>query len=382
MIKKALIITHHYLNGNGGGVYASRAYINAFSECTENLYLLYPVKGNELCEGINKKITAYPIRYDKNPYDKFIDLCKGRVHRYNDVFSFYMQQIKPDVVIFDKSTCSFRLIDKAHNFGAKVITIHHNYEYEYDKDNNKGILKALQLFWDKRYEKEAVQKSDLNITLTTQDTYKLAQTFNDNDISKFEKLGCFEYTQSNVNIFNHDSTICKHRFVITGNLSAVQTELSLIKWLDVYYPILKDIDTEASLIIAGKSPSTKLKSKCKELGIKIIPSPENMSVILKNSDYYICPTELGGGLKLRIMDGLKYGLPVITHEVSARGYDDFTELGFVIPYHDSLSFRNALIKISSSHIKRAEIVKNYQQLFSYKSGVERLKSILIKRFFY
>ena len=39
-----LFITHHYLHGNGGGVFASRAYINVIAEIADHVTLLYPDK--------------------------------------------------------------------------------------------------------------------------------------------------------------------------------------------------------------------------------------------------------------------------------------------------------------------------------------------------
>lgn len=51
---RILYITHHYLSDNGGGTFASRAYINAFAEIADEMTLLYPVKeGQNLFREIN-----------------------------------------------------------------------------------------------------------------------------------------------------------------------------------------------------------------------------------------------------------------------------------------------------------------------------------------
>ena len=62
------------------------------------------------------------------------------------------------------------------------------------------------------------------------------------------------------------------------------------------------------MIIAGRNPAAILIEKCKCLpNVTLIPNPENMQDILMQGDVYICPTRLGGGLILRIMDGLRLG---------------------------------------------------------------------------
>ena len=89
----------------------------------------------------------------------------------------------------------------------------------------------------------------------------------------------------------------------------------------------------------------------------------------------LCPTALGSGLKLRIMDGLKTGMPVLTHYVSLRGYEPFLDR-FVFSYADAESFRTALRKMKSISWNREEIIRAYKDVFSFEAGVERLRKIV------
>ena len=41
---KVLFVTYHYLHGHGGGIFASRGFINAFAALSDEMTLLYPVK--------------------------------------------------------------------------------------------------------------------------------------------------------------------------------------------------------------------------------------------------------------------------------------------------------------------------------------------------
>lgn len=374
---RTLFITHHYLSGNGGGSFASRAFINAFAEISDHMTLMYPVReGEDLFEGINPEIETIPIAYKEPKWKKMCHLLSGKVHRFLKPASEISGKSHFDLVVFDTSVVSFRLIDIFKNAGSKIAVIHHNYQYEYFRDNTSLLLKYPTLFWCRRYEDEAVRKADVNLTLTRQDIKLLSEKYNHGNDSNFRLLGTFEYRQEPAKKWN-DTLVSGHRFVITGNLAAIQTKRSLMPWIRNYYPILKEVIPDATLTVAGKDPDYELTEICRQNGINLIPSPISMDTILANADYYICPICLGGGIKLRVMDGLRWGLPVIAHAVSARGYDSFVEKGFVIPYCDELCFAKLLVSLGNSTFDKKDIQMLFFGLFSFDAGVSRLRESLL-----
>lgn len=368
-----LIVTYHNISGVGGGTFASKAFINAFSEICDKTVLLYPIKSKNEPNDLNDNVIRIPVEYNISKLKKFINLCHGKTHRYYEIFEEVIKQEHFDYVIFDNSCASFGLIDIAHKYRAKVITIHHNYEFEYTRDSNVGLLKFIKLYWVKQYEKQSLIKSDLNLTLTEQDKKLLAKNYNV-DENKIEVIGCFEFKKKEYNYIN---TCTNNTFVITGNLSARQTEKSIIPWLNTYYPILKKYVPDSNLVIAGKHPSKKIKLLCKKLKVTLIDTPQSMDDVLNTSRYYICPTSLGGGIKLRVMDGFSHGLPVLTHKVSARGYDVFKNL-YLFEYDSIQSFISALRNMMSKKYDYKLIIKEYSDNFSYESGINKIPNILYK----
>lgn len=371
-----LFITHHYLSGNSGGAFASRAYINAFAEVSDEMTLLYPVKdGQNLFDGINPKIKAISVTYAIPKWRKLLHSITGKVHRYFDATIDFLKDKKADIVVFDTSIVSYRIIKGFKAKGYRTIVIHHNYQYEYFRDNTKGVLRPITLFWCKKYEKQAVQNADINLTLTQQDVDLLANTYNNGNKTNFRVLGTFEHVvnQPKEIVVNKKNN---NRFVITGSLSSVQTYVSLSSWIYDYYGLLKSVFLESSLTIAGKSPSQKLVNLCQQQGINIIASPPNMDDVLADADCYICPTFLGGGLKLRIMDGLKWGLPIVTHAVSARGYGAFKDAGCLFSYSNTEEFLSAIQQLKSLSMSKHEIQALYISLFSFDAGVEKVRKVI------
>ena len=371
-MKHTLFITHHYLTGNGGGVFASRAYINAFCELSESVTLLYPIKNDEAAEGLNPKVKCIPVSYDKPKAIKFLDLLFGRLHRYFGCIEKYLASGEYDTVVFDTSLVTWKSIDIAKQYGIKVITIHHNYQYEYCRDNTTGVVKLLTLFWIKRYERNAVRKSDLNLTLTNDDRNLLKRHYDPTGASLIEVLGVFEPERRVLP--NIKTKTRGGNYIITGSLSAMQTYESLKEWIKGYFPILKSQNCFKSLTIAGKDPSEKLVDLCRRNGITVVANPVSMDEVLENADVYICPVSLGGGLKLRIMDGLRFGLPVICHKVSTRGYEPFIDK-CMFTYDDEKSF-SLFIESYKIEITAYDIQNMYFKFFSFQSGLERLKQYL------
>lgn len=369
---KTLFITNTYLRGNSGGVYATKAYINAFAQVSESMTLIYAMKdGMEPQDILEEKVTMIPVWDGRSQRRKFVDLCLGTVNRFQKKIFDLVNPSDFDTVVFNNSDVSSGLIKKFKALGLKAITIHHNYQIEYLRGDCDWITMLPNLFWTYIYEGQAVRNSDLNLTLTDEDTPLLKSHYGGN---LFATIGVFEYKPSFIK--KYEDRPREHNYVITGWLGSKQTEDSLIPWIQTYYPILKECDPEAQLTIAGRDPSPSLCSIAEANGIKVIASPVDMQPILDAADYYICPTDRGGGLKLRNLDGLKSGLPVLTHVVSARGYEYMQSLGIVCSYDSVGTFKAGVSKLLSCNKTSQRIIHDYRDFYSLEAGTERLKNLL------
>ena len=76
------------------------------------------------------------------------------------------------------------------------------------------------------------------------------------------------------------------------------------------------------------------------------------------------------------MDGLKYGLPVLTHKVSLRGYEKVEARGVMFSYLTKEEFAVGITKLSDLDMSRKEIQDIYLDLYQFDNGVKRMKEIL------
>ncbi len=365
-----LIVELHPLFGDGGGRYASRAFINAFAQIAKSVTVLYENSGAP--EKLNPNVTIEPVAKQSTYVRGSRLIFRGIPHPFVPKFKQLMQLNKYKLVVFDNSRVSYQLIDIAQKAGSKVVTIHHNYEYEFLRDAASATLKKpFLLRAAQKAECNAVRKSDLNICLTQTDCQILKQVYAPNINVNIESVGMFEYQQNTIeNLENYQSDY----FVLTGNLRAKQTNDSINEFKPYLAQLKKNVPN-LKLRMAGKNPRADLIKYCQSNGFEIIASPKEMQPFLTDAKYYLCPISKGGGIKLRIMDGLKNGLIVIAHQKASRGYEEFIGKNMFV-YSSASTFAQAVTDAQKCSFSRQQAVELYRSIFSFESGVGRLQKLL------
>ncbi len=148
-----------------------------------------------------------------------------------------------------------------------------------------------------RNERNAYLECTMNLFLTNADKTKFENVYG------YRKnnfvIGCFEKFEDKPIIKANDFNAKNIVLAITGSLDSYQSEDSILYFLSDLYPCIQNNFANIELIISGKNPSNKIISGCKRYSnIRLIANPENISEIIKLADIFVCPTRLGGGLKL------------------------------------------------------------------------------------
>ena len=376
MSHRVLYVTNQDPNGVGGGCYASHAYLKAFSRIFHGKIDLCIA---EECNEQDKDIKlAHTFRIKpRNKTQKVLSIFNGRMHRFTKPVKRLICENNYDYCVLDHNKLAGSLIRKLKQRKIKVITIHHNYEPEFFKDNCTNLW--YRIFYMRhvvRSERLAYLMSDINLFLTKDDLEKFIKVYG-NCNGKCSVIGTFEYSEIQFPVINSNNseTIT---IAITGSLNNEQGIDGVKFFIKDLYP---NIDKSNRIIIAGKQPTQEIVSLCDcKSNIQLVPNPKSMNDILCQAQIYICPTRLGGGLKLRIMDGLRLGLPVLTHKCSARGYDLFFDKPYFRVFSDSASFQveldNLIRFIKGVNNYKEDCRNHYQSVFSFISGLDRIKKAI------
>ncbi len=378
---KVLIITNHPVEKKEGGCIASRSFINALATIFPDCTLIYPSSGKSIDHLINNNIKQIPCEDRRPKWIKGLGMYFGVLHRFRSTAFEWINMNKPQLVVFDTAIVSCGLIRIVKSLGIKTVTIHHNVEIDYYADNKMPLLIRLpHLFYLWEAEKKAILESDLSLTLTENDSGRLKDLYSSDRESNIRCLGTFEptcFNTGNTSVITKPEKTDHINIVITGSLEYPQNNLSILEFFKTYYPAIPDFKKKLVFTVSGSNPSEKLSNiSGNNPDIRLIPDPDDILSIVSGADIYLCPVNRGSGIKLRIMDSLRLGIPALVHEVSASGYETFIKAGFMLKYDTVPTFKTALEKILNSQFDRSAIMKLFQENFSFESGVRRLENIL------
>jgi glycosyltransferase involved in cell wall biosynthesis len=369
------ICYHNPFGSKGGGVLASHAYLRAFCELFNGQLDLICASSVE--NEVSEDIKCHKIIYvdERSRKEKILSVFTGYMNRYVSFTKNWLKEHpnKYNYIVFDHSNISGTLVKTANSLGIKTITIHHNYEKEYFSDNNRGLYRLLFLHHVIKWERKAYRNSDLNLFLTKQDQSTFERVYGHQRGKSFVG-GAFEYNNYSLpSVYPRSEK--KLSFVITGSLSNYQTTDAITYFFSDLYGYLP---LDCRVIIAGRNPSKKvLDLSNQHKNVIVIPNPEDMDEVVSQADIYICATRIGGGLKLRVMDGLKNGLPVITHVCSARGFDAFEDEPVFKKFNSPEEFDRGLTELiklcQSGQYNKGRIQEIYRKHFSFDAGLKRLE---------
>ena len=363
---------------------ASRAFLKAFSRafnaeldlvCSDGTTLSYESFLKTADDMPGSRVLFVP---ERTKIEKLLSVFTGQMNRYSGFVKKLLHDNHHDYthVVFDHNGIAGCLVNFAKAYHLDVITIHHNVETEYYRDNATFFENLLFLHHVRRNERRAYKKSDYNLYLTRQDlnTFKCryGSTSAINDV-----LGVVEFKKiKEINSINLSSPV--PTFAITGTLCTRQGVDGILYFFRELYKFLPQ---PCKIIVAGSSPAQEVVRACKQHeNVELIANPDDMNAVLCSADAYICPTRLGGGLKLRVMDGLRLGLPVLTHSCSARGYDLFSDSGYFLVFENPKEFKTQIELlyriISQKDFKKECVWDKYCSIFSFEAGLNRLTDIL------
>lgn len=380
---KILYILKHNPWGIGGGCYACRNYLELFSEIFKDMHIDVLICSEYLKNA--KQIDFTNCRFipvaSRTRLEKYMSPLTGVLHRHNGVAKRMIAENDYDYCIFDHNSIAGSLVDDCRKAGIKTIVLNHNCEQEYFRDNNSRMKNLLLLPVVRRNERHSYKECDYNIFLTEEDEATFKKLYGSSE-TKSIVGGCFLRKGEKINV-EDDRPFDKEnpKIVISGTMGNVQNLDGINYFLDELYRFVPD---NMSIVLTGRNPSVELKEKVAQYNnVRIIENPENILDIVGQCDIFVCPTRLGGGMKLRIIDGLRCGLPVIAHKVSARGYTPFMKNGIVRQFESPEGFKDCLEKtladIKSKRLDMHKIKSEADIFFSFNTALERIKKgIFIK----
>lgn len=305
----------------------------------------------------NKKTPSYVLKkllILLNHYKRKIQLAASLISKeqflYNgevdNNFSVFVKQAisqlqkkdKFEIVICEYVSMS-KALDQFNDNVLKILDAH-------DKFTDRFIIylkNKLEPTWLSLYrseERKALRRADIIIALQ------------ENERSYFEKLSgkksiCF-YSFPEVNHVPSKIFEKKLLYFASGNVINVR---ALEYFVEEIFPIVKQKHPDVLLLVGGSICDAISK---KEESFKCLGLIDNPVDFYKQGDIVINPELEGSGLKIKTIEALCYGLPVVTTRAGASGATGSNNDHLMIA-ETSQDFANALIELIEDETLRNNI---------------------------
>lgn len=297
---------------------------------TENYYQKGLKQFNDDLRVLSFALESERSKMDLDKYNidneiKYYPDNGSRIAKMLDIYKYTKKAIKrykkdgyePEIIILQWTQMAFliRYIKKYYP-NAKYIVVEEDVtflSYKRFTDYQSNILKKLmyRVIYKtvKCLELDAIRQSDKTICSNKKDVNLLLNEGISGDkatnwIPYFQDLSGTEYEGTENNILFY------------GAMGRPENHISAIWFIEKVLPLLKDYPVK--FLIIGGGAKVELKALENEQ-IKVLGYVEDLEPYFSKALCLAAPLQLGAGIKVKVLECMSAGLPVVTNEIGIEG---------------------------------------------------------------
>lgn len=256
-----------------------------------------------------------------NPFNRYGGFLQNylEMHLKSAVKNYYLANKDKiiDVIIIEWTEAGLLLSYIKRFFpNSKVIMIEEDVAFlgmkrkvEYSKNIVQKLIKKIKYKRLKKLELSFLQKVELVATNNGKDFNLLV----DNGINRDKLFILSPYFDNYIDIpYKREN----NNIVFFGAMSRKENYLSAIWFINNVFPYLED--KNVNFIIIGGNPNPELL-KYQSDRIKVLGFVEDVSYYLSSAMCLVAPLVLGAGIKIKILEALSAGIPVLTNKIGIEG---------------------------------------------------------------
>ena len=276
--------------------------------------------------------TVYdcPIQTDLNPWKALraflfeeipYNILRFRSAEFRDLLEKIVQKENPDIIQMEGVYLAMYAKNIQKISGAPLLLRAHNVEFEIWERLAAAETNFLKAFYlrhlaekGKVFEQQAIQLFDGIVAITERD----AQQFR-----SFGYQGKMAVVPAGVDwaVYQVPTvSVIPLSVCFLGSLEWMPNQQGLLWFLQNVWEKIRAKVPEAVFRVAGKNPPEKIL-KWQQAGVEILGQVKDAPEFLASNQIMVVPLLAGGGMRLKIMEGMAAGLPVISTPVGAEGID-------------------------------------------------------------
>jgi glycosyltransferase involved in cell wall biosynthesis len=223
------------------------------------------------------------------------------------------------------------------------------------------VLRSLNVefrIWEglARTERNPVRRFALQRIASSLRTWELGQMngldaivpISDADRDDFRRLGCtrpMHVVPCGVTLPDRGSAEPEPgRAGFIGSLDYRPNQNAVTWILDELWPRVTERAPGARLSIAGSSPPEWLRRRAAERGIDLHGDVDDAQAFMRGISFLIAPLFAGGGMRIKVLEAMALGKPVVATTIGAAGIDVRNDRDILIA-EDATSFAEAVVRL-------------------------------------
>ncbi len=331
-----------------------------------------------------------PIKFLKSTFsNEPIYVAKHINNRLIHTILELIEEIEFDVVHIDHTYLApIGIAIREHTkkpFGIRIHNIESNiwkrYAQNYSKYHPLKYYLTRQYKLLKKKEMEFIERADINFAITQKELEEIQQF------------------KPNTKVIVASAGVNPDEWIIDDTIERNATEAVLAttyKWIhnidavgwlvmDVM-PYVKAAVSDAVLSLIGKSPPEWIRNYSNH-GINVIGYVPKIQPYLNRAGLYVAPLFVGAGIRIKILEAMAMGLPVVATSISAEGINA-SELDGLFIADDEKKFAELMIYLmknpefskKSGQNARKFVIKNFSWEANVKLMIDEFEKLINQEF--
>lgn len=207
------------------------------------------------------------------------------------------------------------------SLGYKTLMGNDNIEhrlYQRYADQQKFLplrwLLAVDIFKIKKFEEKLWKLADVNVALSEGDAKAVSKVTGKKCPVVQNAVDTVSFSE--ISKEPHEDLVC----LFVGDFT-YRPNQDAVRWLiETILPTINNQQSTSNLLLVGRNPTDYIKNLASE-DITVDDGVEDIRDAYAKADIFVVPLRVGGGTRLKILEAMAAGLPIVSTTVGAEGLD-------------------------------------------------------------
>lgn len=167
--------------------------------------------------------------------------------------------------------------------------------------------------------------------------------------------------------------------VFSGKMSYLPNIVAAQRLANGIWPAVRAMRPEARLILAGNNPPSEVRKLAELPGVEVTGFVEDLRALVASAAVYVAPIEIGGGLKIKLMEAAELESAIVATPFAFRGFEVSPGRDFLPATTDS-EFAEGIVRLLGSPQERAALGKNVREAVFRQFSSDAVKARVLALF--